>query len=386
MPATLGILRATTADETRVPCTPEIAGEWVEKGWTVHVEAGAGAEALAPDAAFEEAGATITDRAEVAQADVVWCVEPPDEETIGQMASGATLVGMLHPLDAPEIASTLAEAGVTAFAMELVPRISRAQRLDALSAMGAVSGYKAALLGANALPRFFPLLSTAAGSIRPAQVVVIGAGVAGLQAIATARRLGAKVKGYDIREAAQEEVESLGASFIELDVEIEESQDAEGYGRALAQEKARQQTELLVPHLAKADVVISTALIPGRPAPLVITEAAVEAMPDGSVIVDAAASRGGNCALTRPGETVTAHTTTILGPRNLPALLPGHASQLYARTLAAFLTLSIDDDGTFAPDLEDEIIQQMSLTREGTIVNDRVRSLLSSDAHPASTD
>lgn len=386
MPSTLGILRATTADETRVPCTPAVAAEWVEKGWTVQVEAGAGAEALAPDAAFEEAGATITGRAEAAEADVVWCVEPPDAETIGQMTSGATLVGMLHPLDAPEIVSALADAGVTAFAMELVPRISRAQRLDALSAMGAVAGYKAALLGANTLPRFFPLLSTAAGSIRPAQVVVIGAGVAGLQAIATARRLGAKVKGYDIREAAQEEVESLGASFIELDVEIEESQDAEGYGRALVQEKARQQAELLVPHLAKADVVITTALIPGRPAPLVITEAAVEAMPDGSVIVDAAASHGGNCALTSPGETITAHTTTILGPRNLPALLPGHASQLYARTLAAFLTLSIDDAGTFAPDLEDEIIQQMCVTREGAIVNDRVRSLLSSDANPASSD
>lgn len=386
MPATLGILRATTADETRVPCTPKIAGEWVEKGWTVCVETGAGAEALAPDAAFEEAGATITDREAAAQADVVWGVEPPDEETIGEMAPGATLVGMLHPLDAPEIASALADAEVTSFAMELVPRISRAQRLDALSAMGAVSGYKAALLGANALPRFFPLLSTAAGSIRPAQVVVIGAGVAGLQAIATARRLGAKVKGYDIREAAREEVESLGASFIELDVEIEESQDAAGYGRALAQEKARQQTELLVPHLAKADVVISTALIPGRPAPLVITEAAVEAMPDGSVIVDAAASHGGNCALTSPGETITAHTTTILGPRNLPALLPGHASQLYARTLAAFLSLSITDDAAFAPDWEDEIIQQMALTREGAIVNDRVQSLLSSDAHRASTD
>jgi len=379
MSGTLGILRPDASDETRVACTPEVAGEWVAKGWTVRVEAGAGEQALAMDSSYEDVGAVIVDRATVLTSDVCWCVQPPARQTIEAMEPGRTLVGLLEPLDHPDLAKVLRGAGVQSFAMELVPRISRAQRLDALSAMGAVTGYKSALLAADALPRFFPLLSTAAGSIRPARVVVIGAGVAGLQAIATARRLGAKVQGYDIREAAREEVQSLGATFIELDVEIEESQDSEGYGRALAQEKARLQTELLVPHLAEADVIISTALIPGRKAPLVITEEAVRAMPKGSVIVDAAASHGGNCALTEPGGTITAHQTTILGPRNIPALVPMHSSQLYARTLSAFLSLCTTKDGSFDPDFEDEVLQQMCLTREGKIVNERVRSLCSSD-------
>jgi NAD(P) transhydrogenase subunit alpha len=259
--------------------------------------------------------------------------------------------------------------------MELVPRISRAQKLDALSAMSSIGGYRDALRAAERLPKFFPLLTTAAGTVRPARVLVLGAGVAGLQAIATAKRLGAKVFGYDIREPTREEVESLGASFVDLEVDIEADQDESGYAEELEKEKQERQPELLQPHLAKADVVISTALIPGRPAPLLINENAVEAMDPGSVIVDLAAPNGGNCAYTETGEEVVAHDVQILGPTNLPAEMPVHASELYAKTVMALIEEGLAE-GAFAPDFEDQIFAESCLTREGKVQNERVRGLL----------
>jgi NAD(P) transhydrogenase subunit alpha len=262
--------------------------------------------------------------------------------------------------------------------MELVPRISRAQKMDALSALSSIGGYRAALIAAEALPKFFPLLTTAAGTVRPANVLVLGAGVAGLQAIATARRLGARVSGYDIRDAVRDEVQSLGATFVELELEMEDMQDAGGYAKALADEKARRQTELLVPFIQKSDVVISTALIPGRKAPVLITEDAVKGMHDGSVIVDMAAANGGNCELTQTGEVVVRHGVKIFGPTNLPAEMSVHASQLYSRTILAILEDFTDENG-FTVNFEDEVFQGACVTHAGEIVNERVKSLVGND-------
>ena len=302
-------------------------------------------------------------------------VQPPSDEEIGLLKSGGVLVGFLSPLDHPETSEKLAAAGVTALSMELVPRITRAQKMDTLSAMSSVAGYRAVLLAAERLPKFFPLLTTAAGTIRPANALILGAGVAGLQAIATARRLGARTSAYDIREAVREEIQSLGATFVELEIETTESQDASGYAKALAEEKQRQQTERLVPFLAKADVVISTALIPGRPAPLLITETAVEAMQPGSVIIDLAAPNGGNCAFTKPGETVVKHGVQIFGPLNLPAEMPVHASQMYARTVMAMIQEFAGDDG-FQVDFENDIFAGVCVTHGGAVVHGRVKGLL----------
>ena len=259
--------------------------------------------------------------------------------------------------------------------MELVPRISRAQRMDALSAMSAIAGYRAVIEAASLLPKFFPLLTTAAGTVRPAAVLVLGAGVAGLQAIATARRLGARVSGYDVRDAVREEVKSLGAQFVELPLETTESQDEGGYARALAEEKARRQTELLVPFIAQSDVVITTALIPGRPAPTLITEQAVKEMKEGSVIVDLAAANGGNCALTAPDETAVRHGVRIAGPTNLPAGMPVHASMMYARTILAIVS-EFTTEGRFTPNFEDDIIAAACVSHDGKVVNERVQGLL----------
>lgn len=354
---------------------PEGCARLVKEEMEVVVESGAGEAAFYPDADYEAVGARIGDRAAALGADVVLKVQPPTDEEIALLKDGAALIGFLNPLDRPEIVGMLAARGVTALSMELVPRISRAQKMDALSAMSSIGGYKAVLIAAETLPKFFPLLTTAAGTVRPASVLVLGAGVAGLQAIATARRLGARVSAYDIREVAREEVQSLGAAFVELDLEVEESQDSGGYARALMAEKARRQTELLVPHIGRADVVITTALIPGRPAPVLITEAAVEAMQPGSVIVDLAASNGGNCTLTEPGKTVTHHGVQIFGALNLAASMPVHASQLYSRTVMAMLLEFAGADG-FKPDFEDDIFKGACVTHGGAVVNERVKGLL----------
>ncbi len=375
MAVTVGIAAEREAGENRVALVPELVGRLVKKDIEVLVERGAGEHSYIPDELFTAQGARIVDRAVAFGADVVLKVQPPSEEEIDLMRSGATLIGFLAPLDHPEVAARLAERGVTALSMELVPRISRAQKMDALSAMSSVAGYRAVLLAAAALPKFFPLLTTAAGTVKPANALILGAGVAGLQAIATAKRLGARVAAYDVRAAVKEEIQSLGGTFVELDLGTNDMQDSGGYAKALQEEKQRRQTELLVPHIGKADVVITTALIPGRPAPLLVTEEAVAAMQEGSVIVDLAATNGGNCALTKPGETIVENRVTIMGPLNLASEMPVHASQMYARTITAVLLEFVGPDGLKA-NFEDEIFKGACVTYNGEVVNERVRNIL----------
>lgn len=372
---TIGVPKETDPGERRVALVPEVLSRLTKEGLAVVVEAGAGEAAYHADADYEAQGARLVDRAAAFQADIVAKVQPPSDEEIALMRPGSVLISFLAPLDTPDIAEKLAAQGVTALSMELVPRISRAQKMDALSAMASLGGYKAVLVAAERLPKFFPLLTTAAGTIRPANVLILGAGVAGLQAIATARRLGARVWGYDIRDVVREEVQSLGAQFVELELEVEEMQDAGGYAKALMEEKARRQTELLVPHIARSDVVITTALIPGRRAPTLITQEAVEAMTPGSVIIDLAASNGGNCVLTTPGETTIHHGVQIVGPLNLPATMPVHASQLYARTVTAMIQEFAGDAG-FKTDFEDEIFKGACVAHGGEVVHERVKGLL----------
>ncbi len=375
MPYTIGVPRETADGERLVAMVPEVVARLVKAGATVVVERGAGAEAFYSDAAFEKVGATPGSREDAFGADILVKVRPPSEEEIPLMKQGGAYIGFMAPLDTPELSRSIASRGTTALSMELVPRISRAQKMDALSALSSIAGYRAVLLASTLLPKFFPLLTTAAGTVRPSNVLVLGAGVAGLQAIATARRLGAKVSAYDIRDAVAEEVQSLGASFVELEIESQDSSDSGGYAKALAEEKAKQQVSLLVPFIGKSDVVVTTALIPGRPAPLLISEEAVQAMAEGSVIIDMAASNGGNCALTEPGRTVVKHGVKIVGATDLTSDMSVHASQLYAKTLLAMLQDFTDENG-FAPNEEDEVFTGSCVTRGGEVVHERVKSLL----------
>ena len=372
---TVGVATERAKGESRVALVPSGLSSLAKKQLSVVFEPGAGARAFLSDQDYTDAGARVGTREEALSADIVACVQPPEEADFGQLKPGAALIGFLRPLEEPLRMAKLAEQGVTALAMELIPRTSRAQVMDALSAMASLAGYKAVLLAAAALPRFFPLLTTAAGTVRPATVTVLGAGVAGLQAIATARRLGARVWGYDIREAAREEVRSLGAQFVELDLDIGDMEDEAGYARALMDAKARQQADLLVPHLSKSDVVITTAQIPGRAAPLLVQESAVEAMKAGSVIIDMAAPTGGNCALTQADKTFVRHGVTIMGPTNLPATMPTDASYLYARTVVATLREFVNE-GQFVPEFEDEIFRNICVTHAGKVVSERVNNLL----------
>ncbi|MFP4227200.1 MAG: Re/Si-specific NAD(P)(+) transhydrogenase subunit alpha [Salinivenus sp.] len=377
MALTIGIPRETADGETRVALIPDVAERLQQTTDAVEVlvQEGAGRHAYHTDSDYEAAGCAVGDLDSVFEADVIAKVAPPSEDEVQRLSEGQAYVGFLDSLNRPQTAEALADRGVTALAMELVPRISRAQKMDALSAMSSLGGYRATIRAAERLPKFFPLLTTAAGTIRPARVLVLGAGVAGLQAIATAKRLGAKVFGYDIREPTREEVESLGAKFVELEVDIEADQDESGYAEKLEEEKQERQPELLKPHIAEADVVITTALIPGQPAPLLINEAAVEAMDPGSVIVDLAAANGGNCAYTEANDTVRKHDVQILGPTNLPAEMPVHASQLYAKTISAMIEAFVAD-GAFTPDFDDDIFAGACLTHAGNVTNDRVRDLL----------
>ena len=371
MPLTIGVPAERSASERRVALAPDAARRLVRAGCRVAVEAGAGATAFLEDAAYAEVGCEVTDRASALACDLVATVGGLDD--LGGVREGAVVVGLLAPLDRPADAARYAAAGVTAVAMELVPRTSRAQRMDALSAMSTVAGYKAVLLAASASPKFFPLLTTAAGTVRPARVLVLGAGVAGLQALATARRLGAVTAAYDVRAAAREQVESVGAAFVELDLETADAEDARGYARALTAGDQARQVEALAAHVAAHDVVVSTALIPGRPAPRLVTAAGVEAMRPGSVVVDLAAANGGNCEVTRPDETIVHAGVTVLGPTNLPATMPLHASEMYGRTVAAFVQEFLTDDGTLVLDPDDDIVRSAVLTRGGAIVNERIR-------------
>ena len=375
MATTIGVPAEIEAGEDRVALVPEVAARLIKKGMRVVLERGAGEKSFYPDAAYEEAGVELGSKADAMAADVILKVAPPSDDEVGMMNASSTYIGFLSPLDTPQVSAKMAEKGITALAMELVPRISRAQKMDALSAMSSIGGYKAVLIAADILPRFFPLLTTAAGTVKPANVLVLGAGVAGLQAIATARRLGARVSGYDIRDVVREEIESLGATFVELTLEVEGAQDQGGYAKALAEEKQRKQVELLVPHIGNSDVVVTTALIPGRPAPLLISEDAVKAMSPGSVIIDMAAANGGNCACTVPGETTVKHGVTIVGRTNLPAEMPVHASQMYARTLMAMI-LEFYKEDRFMLDMEDDIAKGACVASGGDVIHERVKGLL----------
>ena len=364
----VSVPKETGPGETRVALVPEVAGRLAGSGVEVTVEAGAGAAAHHPDSDYVEAGAQVGDGF---SGEVVAKVAPPSAEEIGRLGQGSVLVGFLQPLTAGDTVRALADAGVTSFAMEAIPRITRAQSMDALSSQATVSGYRAALIAAQELPRFFPMLTTAAGTVRPAKVLVLGAGVAGLQAIATARRLGAVVQAFDVRSAVKEQIESLGARFLELDMGLEDAEAAGGYARQLTEEEQAKQRDLLAVEIGKMDAVISTAAVPGRRAPLLVTEQAVRNMKPGSVIVDLAAETGGNCELTEPGETVVREGVTIVGELNLPATMPLHASQMYARNVAAFLGVLLRD-GELALDFDDEIVRGTCVTHEGRVLKEPV--------------
>jgi H+-translocating NAD(P) transhydrogenase subunit alpha len=355
----LGVPKETAPGERRVALVPEAVGRLAGAGFEVAVERGAGEAAAFPDEAFAEAGATLVSNAFDAEAVVK--VQKPSASEVEALRDGSVLVAFLQPLTDPEGIERLGAQGVIAFAMESIPRITRAQPMDALSSQATVSGYKAVVLAAERLPRFFPMLMTAAGTVAPAKVLVLGAGVAGLQAIATARRLGAVVTGFDVRAAVREQVESLGATFLDLGVTVEEAEG--GYARELSEEDRRRQQEALEGRIADFDVVVTTALVPGRPAPRLIPAAAVRSMRPGSVVVDVAAEAGGNCELTEPGETVEREGVTIVGLTNLPSTMPYHASQLYARNVAALLQ-HLAPDGDLRLDWEDEITAGACVTRK----------------------
>jgi H+-translocating NAD(P) transhydrogenase subunit alpha len=358
----IGVPMESAEGERRVALVPETVKKLVAKGHEVVVESQAGQAALVPDGLFADAGATIGDPW---GAEVVVKVAPPSEGELSRLSSGQTLIGFLNPRGNPEGLQKVAATGVTAFAMEAIPRISRAQSMDALSSQSNVAGYKSALLGAEHATRFYPMLMTAAGTIPPAKVLVLGIGVAGLQALATARRLGAQTTGYDVRPETAEQVESLGAKWLDLGIE---AAGEGGYARELTEEERAQQQQNLEEAIKGFDVVITTALVPGRPAPRLVTAAAVEGMKPGSVIVDLAGETGGNCELTEPGQTVVKHNVTIVSPLNLAATMPEHASALYARNLQALIELIADDEsGAYAPDFEDEIIGGAVVVKNGEV-------------------
>ena len=367
----------TATGERRVALVPDAARMLKKAGIDLAIQAGAGFRAGHDDAAYErEKVAVDADGAALlGKADVVLKVQAPDEAEIAAMRRGTVLIAFLRPLDQPEVAARLAEAGITSFAMELVPRITRAQAMDALSSQASLAGYHAVVLASTALPKVLPMMTTAAGTIPAARVLVIGAGVAGLQAIATARRLGAVVEAYDTRPAVKEQIESLGGRFIELPLDTSDSEGAGGYAKAQSEEFLAKQRELLAARVRAADAVITTAAVPGARAPLLIPAEVVAGMKPGSVIVDLAAATGGNCALTRPDETVVAHGVTILGPTNLPAAVALDASRVYARNLANLL-LHLVKDGKLALDLEDEITKAALLTHDGQVVHPAVRTKL----------
>ncbi|MGO9424238.1 MAG: Re/Si-specific NAD(P)(+) transhydrogenase subunit alpha [Steroidobacteraceae bacterium] len=368
MPVTVGVLRESAANESRVAIVPEIAAKLKALGARVLVERGAGTSAHFTDSAYKDA--ELTDAATIlAGADVLLCVQPPDLERLAALKAGAVIVGFMQPYARHDLVRALKSHRITSFSMELVPRISRAQSMDALSSQASVAGYKAVLIAANTLEKFLPMLTTAAGTIRPASVLVIGAGVAGLQAIATARRLGAVVEAYDVRSATKDQVKSLGAKFIETGVSAE---GAGGYARELTAEEKLKQQEVLDARIAASDAVISTASVPGRAAPRIISRAAVERMRDGSVIVDIAAEQGGNCELTRAGETVVHGGVKILGPVNLPASLPYHASEMYSRNLFNLMKPALTK-GELAVDWKDEVFSGAVLTHDGQIKHEATR-------------
>jgi proton-translocating NAD(P)+ transhydrogenase subunit alpha len=356
-----------------VALVPEVVGKLKGEGLDVVVERGAGAGALIPDEQYQQAEARmVDDPGAVYESDVVVKVAPPSADEVERLHSDGVLIGFLQPLTAGDTIRAIAQTGATSFAMESVPRISRAQSMDALSSQANIAGYRGALIGAQELGRFYPMLMTAAGTIRPATVLVLGAGVAGLQAIATARRLGAVVQGFDVRAAVKEQVESLGAKFLEFDLGGD-LEGTGGYAKELTPEQQAKQQELMAEAIGKTDVVITTAAVPGRRAPILVTEHAVKLMKPGSVIVDLAAETGGNCELSEPGETVLRHDVKIIAPLNVPSTMAEHASQLYSRNIQSLLGLMIDE-GELKLDFDDEVIAGACITRGGEIVNEGAKA------------
>jgi len=369
----VGVPKEALAGERRVAIVPETARGLVKATIQVMVEAGAGEPAFFSDAAYIDAGANVTDAPTAFAADAVLKVQPPTADEVGRLREGSVLISFLQPATNADVIGALAKRKVSAFSLDLVPRISRAQSMDALSSQAGIAGYKAVLLGANHLPKFFPLLMTAAGTVAPARVLVMGAGVAGLQAIATARRLGAVVEAYDVRPAVKDEVKSLGATFIELALEAQEG--AGGYAREQSEDFLRRQRELIGDRVAASDVVITTAAIPGRKAPILVTADMVRRMRAGSVIIDLAAETGGNCELTEPGKIIQVGGVTIDGTKNLPSTMPVHASQLYSKNVSTLLLLLVKD-GALRLDFTDEIVKGACVTYNGEVVNPRAKELV----------
>ncbi|MGB0096613.1 MAG: Re/Si-specific NAD(P)(+) transhydrogenase subunit alpha [Solirubrobacteraceae bacterium] len=376
----IGVPKEIAEGERRVALVPVVVRKLTGRGLEVVVQRGAGAGALIPDSQFEEAGARLIDDVDaVYGSDVVVKVSAPSAEESALLRSDGVLIGFLQPLTNGDGIRAIAETGVTSFALEAVPRISRAQSMDALSSQANIAGYRAVLMSAQELGRFFPMLMTAAGTIRPATVLVLGAGVAGLQAIATARRLGAVVQGFDVRAAVKEQVESLGAHFLEFDLGGD-LEGTGGYAKELTAEQQARQQELMAEAIGKVDVVITTALVPGRRAPILVTEEAVKQMKPGSVIVDLAGEAGGNCELSVPGETVIRHDVKILAPLNVPSTLAEHASQLYASNIQALLGLMVSEEGQLQLDFDDEVIAGACITRDGEIVHEGAKAAAAAPA------
>jgi NAD(P) transhydrogenase subunit alpha len=379
----VGVPKEIYPGERRVALTPVVVPMLAKAGLEVVIEAGAGERAGYPDALYQDKGGKIlADRASVfAQSDIVAQVlchganDKTGANDLPLMRKGQVLIGFMRPLAAAETVQQIAQTGVNAYSVELIPRTTRAQSMDALSAMASIAGYKAVIVVADELPRIFPMMTTAAGTITPSRILIIGAGVAGLQAIATAKRLGAVVSAYDVRPAVKEQVQSLGGRFVELPLETGDAQDARGYAKAQDEAFYAKQRELLGKVISESDAVITTAVVPGKKAPILVTEAMVKGMAPGSVILDLAAERGGNCELTRPGEKTVAHGVTIIGPVNLAGGAPFHASQVYARTLTSFLQ-NLVKDGKVRPPESDDIVRDTLLTQGGEVVNARVREML----------
>ncbi|MCY4358040.1 MAG: Re/Si-specific NAD(P)(+) transhydrogenase subunit alpha [Gammaproteobacteria bacterium] len=372
MTINIGVPKEIRENEQRVALVPDIARRLTTDTVKVIIETGAGLQIGFSDEDYDGADIATDSQSLLGKSDIMLMVNPPSEQQISQLKEGATLIGFLDPFADPGRFAALAKKNISAFSVELIPRISRAQAMDALSSQASIAGYKAVLLASNLLGKFFPMLTTAAGTIRPSKVLVIGAGVAGLQAIATARRLGAIVEGYDVRNAVKEQVESLGAKFVDIEIKAEGSG---GYARELTEDERQQQQVILARHVAAADVIVSTAAIPGRPSPRIITSAMVENMRGGSVIVDLAAEGGGNCELTKANETVEHQGVKIYGPVNVPGMVGNHASELYAKNLLNFLGLLLKDEQLII-DLDDEIINGSLITHQGILHHKGIREEL----------
>lgn len=362
--------------ENRVACTPDVSSKLIKLGYEVHIQKDAGLSAGFKDEQYEKAGAKIVDNVEqlFSSADLVLKVQKPDEAEIKKLRKGTLLISFIYALHYPNIAKTCAENGIDLIAMEMVPRTTLAQKMDALSSQANIAGYKSVILAANHLGKIFPLMMTAAGTISPAKVVIMGAGVAGLQALGTAKRLGAVVEVSDIRPAAKEEVQSLGGKFIEVET-TENMQDERGYAKEASEEFLRKQKELIFKHITEADIVITTALVPGKKAPVLVTEEMVKNMKPGSVVLDMAVEFGGNCEISEMGKTVKKYDVTIIGEPNLPSLVPTHASEMYAKNLLALIQ-HIGKNGQVELKLEDEIVKGCLVSRNGEVINDRIKELL----------